>query len=103
MIRILIGRLLRWFIDAAEDADALARHRHRRSFDFSAHARELDNKHRRERRSAELANGFFTTTGAVEKIDIGPSDIVILPTDAEAGRLRKPVDIPFRRTRRNAV
>ena len=103
MIRVWIGRALRWFIDAAEDADAAARHSHRRSFDFSAHARELDNKQRRERRSAELAAGFFTTEGMIRKIEIGPGDIVMLPTDAEAGRLRKPVDIPFRRTRRNAV
>jgi len=81
MIRVWIGRGLRWLLDAANDADRL-------------------HKKPQRPRSDEIPDGFLTTEGMVRKIDVNPSDIVILPTDSEAGRLRKPVDIPFRGGRR---
>lgn len=97
MIRVLIGRVLRWFIDAAEDADALKRHRHRRSFDFSHQAKALEQKQQREQGSAELADGFFTTDG---RLELEPATEKVVRKEiarAQEPPLVKPIDIPFRR------
>jgi len=67
MIRILIGRALRWFIDAADDAD------------------KLRGQKRPLRRSEERQD--MTTEGLARKTGLYP----------DPAQLRKPVDTPFKR------